>query len=220
MMNSPYRVLGVSPQATDDEIKKAYRSLSRKYHPDANVNNPQKAQAEARFKEIQQAYSQIMDQRTNGYSDYDQNGRYGGFGGFGGFGYEQNRSTQQESQSDLHLRAAANYLQAGRFQEALHVLEGIEQRSGLWYFLAASANSGMGQQSLALQYAQEAVRLEPGNMQYTMLLQRLQNGGGWYQSRQAGYGFPTAGGSNCCTQICIANLVCNLCCGGGALCCR
>ena len=54
MMN-PYQVLGISPGASDDEIKKAYRALSRKYHPDANINNPNKAQAEEKFKEVQQA---------------------------------------------------------------------------------------------------------------------------------------------------------------------
>lgn len=58
-MNDPYSVLGISRGATDDEIKKAYRALSRKYHPDANINNPNKDQAEAKFKEVQQAYQQI-----------------------------------------------------------------------------------------------------------------------------------------------------------------
>ena len=59
-MMDPYQVLGVSRSASDEEIKKAYRSLSRKYHPDANVNNPNKAQAEEKFKEVQQAYDQII----------------------------------------------------------------------------------------------------------------------------------------------------------------
>ena len=58
-MTDPYSVLGVSRDASDDEIKKAYRNLSRKYHPDANINNPNKDQAEAKFKEVQQALSLI-----------------------------------------------------------------------------------------------------------------------------------------------------------------
>ena len=62
-MLDPYSILGVSRDATDEEIKKAYRRLSRKYHPDANINNPNKAQAEEKFKEIQQAYDQIMKER-------------------------------------------------------------------------------------------------------------------------------------------------------------
>ena len=67
-MTDPYKVLGVSPNASDDEIKKAYRTMSRKYHPDANINNPNKAQAEEMFKRVQQAYNQIMKSRESGNS--------------------------------------------------------------------------------------------------------------------------------------------------------
>ena len=65
-MTDPYRVLGVSRDASDDEIKKAYRRLSRKYHPDSNVNNPNKEAAEEKFKEIQAAYGQIMFEKSGG----------------------------------------------------------------------------------------------------------------------------------------------------------
>ncbi len=91
-MRDPYVVLGVSRNASDDEIKKAYRKLSRMYHPDANVNNPNKEQAEEKFKEIQAAYQQIMNPSKstggagNAGGSYTGNG-FGGYGsGFGGFG--------------------------------------------------------------------------------------------------------------------------------------
>ena len=64
-MTDQYEVLGVSRGASDDEIKKAYRKLSRTYHPDANINNPNKAEAEEKFKQVQQAYKQIMDEREH-----------------------------------------------------------------------------------------------------------------------------------------------------------
>ena len=83
-MLDPYSVLGVPRNASDDEIKKAYRKLSRKYHPDANINNPNKDQAEEKFKEVQQAYEQIMKEREYGGSA-SGNG-YGGYGSYGGFG--------------------------------------------------------------------------------------------------------------------------------------
>ena len=87
-MTNPYQVLGVSPGASDEEIKKAYRALSRKYHPDANINNPNKAQAEEKFKEVQQAYDQIMKEKQSGGSF---NGAYNGYnqttGGTGGYSY-------------------------------------------------------------------------------------------------------------------------------------
>ena len=67
-MSDPYQVLGVSRDASDEEIKKAYRALSRKYHPDANINNPNKAQAEEKFKEVQQASDQIMKEKQSGGS--------------------------------------------------------------------------------------------------------------------------------------------------------
>ena len=73
-MRDPYQVLGVSQDASEEEIKKAYRKLSRMYHPDANINNPNKAQAEEKFKEIQQAYQQIMKQREQGSSPYGNQG--------------------------------------------------------------------------------------------------------------------------------------------------
>lgn len=73
-MRDPYQVLGVSQDASEEEIKKAYRKLSRMYHPDANINNPNKAQAEEKFKEIQQAYQQIMKQARAGQQPLRQSG--------------------------------------------------------------------------------------------------------------------------------------------------
>lgn len=94
MTYDPYSVLGVSRDASEEEIKKAYKTLSRKYHPDANINNPNKDQAEEKFKEIQAAYQQIMKERTEGQS-------YGGFGqDFGDFwqqaGWQQQTSGYEQ----------------------------------------------------------------------------------------------------------------------------
>ena len=68
MSKNPYDVLGVSPNASDEEVKKAYRELTRKYHPDANVNNPLADLAEEKFKEVQEAYDEIMKERASGGS--------------------------------------------------------------------------------------------------------------------------------------------------------
>lgn len=97
-MKDPYEVLGVSPSASDDEVKKAYRELSRKYHPDANANNPLSDLAEEKFKEVQSAYQQIMDARANGTSGYQQGSQgYGQNGGYqqGGQNYQQQYNRQQ-----------------------------------------------------------------------------------------------------------------------------
>lgn len=206
-MSDPYSILGVDRNATDEEIKRAYRRLSRKYHPDANINNPHKEEAEAKFKEVQQAYQQIMNEREKG----DPFGNYGSYGA--------GPQTGQDTEEDIHLRAAVNYIRSGHYSEALNVLEGIRERNALWYFCSASANSGLGNNVTALEQAQEAVRLEPDNMQYRMLLHRLENGGMWYQQRQSAYGYPGTFDTSCCVKLCVANLLCNLCCGGGGMCC-
>lgn len=223
-MNDPYSILGVSRNCTDEELKKAYRSLSRKYHPDANINNPNKEQAETKFKEVQQAYDQIMHERQYGSSadnSYDGYG-YDGYGPFRGF-YGQYRQagpqTGSESQEDLHMRAAANFINGGRYKEALNVLNGISSRNAQWYYYSAIANSGLGNNVIALQHAKEALHLEPSNMQYQMLVRRLESGGSWYQQQQGGYQTTFSMGNNFCLKLCILNALCNCCCGGGGFFC-
>lgn len=229
-MRDPYQVLGVSRDASEDEIKRAYKKLSRKYHPDANINNPNKDQAEEKFKEIQQAYQQIMKERTSGYgqgsSSYgpgSSRGSYGGsysggfddfFGGYGG--YRQNSQTE----SDTRLQAAANYIRNGYFREAMNVLNsmGTAERSARWYYYSAQANSGLGNNVAAMEQARQAVNLEPNNVEYRNLLNMLQNGGSWYETQRSSYGSPMDGG-DFCTKLCCANILLNMCCGGGFCCC-
>ena len=212
-MNDPYSVLGISRGATDDEIKKAYRALSRKYHPDANINNPNKDQAEAKFKEVQQAYQQIMHER-----EYGTTGSYGNGYGYSGQ-YQQRRSGATSNEGDLHMQAAANFINNGRYQEAINVLNGIDNKTAQWYYYSAIANSGIGNNVSALQHAREAARMEPNNIQYTTLVQRLENGGNWYRQQQGPYQTTFSSSGDWCVKLCIANLVCNLCCGGSGLCC-
>lgn len=239
-MYDPYAVLGISRNATDEEIKKAYRALSRKYHPDANINNPNKEQAEEKFKEIQQAYQQIMYEKEHGSSGgYGQGGyehsgyggqssQYGGsywdFGGFGDFfggfggGQSQNRSGGMDEES-TYKQAAVNYIHSGHYREALNVLNSISNRDARWYYLSAIANSGMGNNVAALEHAGKAVQMEPGNQEYQQLYAQLQNGGSWYQGQRQTYGSSMGGSGSFCMKLCIANLICNMCCGGGGLCC-
>ena len=240
-MRDPYQVLGVSRDASEEEIKKAYRSLSRKYHPDANINNPRKDEAEAKFKEVQQAYQQVMKERSGGYGSgsyggqqyggsqyggqqygggsYGNSGDFGGFGdfwGFGGHSQQQNRYGNEESS---RLQAAANYINNGYYQEALNVLGDIQERDARWYYYSAVANSGRGNNVIALEHAKKAAQMEPGNMQYQQLVRQFESGDSWYQSRRTTYGGASMGGGDFCLKLCIANMICNICCGGGGMCC-
>ena len=235
-MRDPYQVLGVDRNASEEDIKKAYKKLSRIYHPDANINNPNKAQAEEKFKEVQAAYKQIMKEKTEGYSSYGNYSSGSGntsysygesgnpyedffraFGGFqGGFG-----GSQTGFEEDNYLRAAGNYIRSGYYKEARTVLDGMDgsARSARWYYYSALAHHGLNNTALALEHAKTALSMDPNNMDYRNLVSRLENGDDWYQSRRFSYGSPISGGSNLCVKLCIANLICNLCCGGGGLCC-
>lgn len=204
-MLDPYSVLGVSRDASMDEIKKAYRSLSRKYHPDANINNPNKEQAEEKFKQVQQAYDQIVREREQG----DFRGSWNGYGGGFGGGYQT-----QDDQRSMEMRAAANYINAAHYQEALNVLNRMTERNGEWYYYHAIASAGAGNTANAMEDARKAVDLEPSNMQYQRLYQQLQSGGQWYQNMGSGYGYERPGDSlgNCCCQCLCMNMICPGCC--------
>lgn len=209
-MFDPYSVLGVSRDASDEEIKKAYRKLSRKYHPDANINNPNKAQAEEKFKEVQQAYEQIMKEREYG-SSYGNNGNYGGFGSQTNSGYQDEEAVRRQ--------AAANFIQSGHYREAMNVLSSLSQKNAQWYYLSSIANMRLGNNVNALNDIRQAVNMEPDNLQYRMLLQRMEGGGTWYQEQQNPFGGMPSDNGDYCMKLCLANMFCNLCCGGGGVFC-
>lgn len=219
-MSDPYQVLNVDRNASMDEIKKAYRKLSRIYHPDANINNPNKERAEEKFKKIQEAYQQIVYEREHPYSSNTAGtGGFGGFSGFGGFG---NSKTTAEDQESMEMRAAANYINNRHFKEALNVLNNISTHNGRWYYLHAIANAGLGNNISAEEDIRNAIELEPNNIQYRQFYQTLQSGGSWYESMGSGYGFGDQPGvrTNCCWDIILLNLFCNCCCGPyGRICC-
>lgn len=226
MISDPYKVLGVSPDASDEEIQKAYRRLVKKYHPDVNPGNES---AEKKMREINAAYDQIRNIREGkasgggygssgpyGGNPYGNSGSYGDFGGgfswedifgsgFGG-GYSSQESTTE-------LQAARNYINAGHYREAMNVLNSIDssQRGARWYYFHALANFGLGNRIEAMSDAEQASRMEPGNMEYQQLLNRMKGGGTTY--RQFGGGAPIfCGTSNICLDLCIANMLCGLCC--------
>ena len=110
MLNNPYEVLGVSPNASNDEVKKAYRDLSRKYHPDSYVDNPLADLAEEKFKEVQEAYDQIMKERDGGYQSGYQSGSYQQNSGYQYQGVSEEEQRQYQAASNLGLGNNMNAL--------------------------------------------------------------------------------------------------------------
>ena len=213
-MSDPYSVLGVSRTASADEVKKAYRKLSRIYHPDANVNNPNKEQAEEKFKEIQEAYNQIMYDIEHGTSSYGSSSTYGSYGGSSTYGSYGSYGGSAGG-DDPKLVAAANFVRNRQFNEALTVLEEIRNRNARWFYVHAYASAGIGNVMRAKEDARMAVQMEPNNPEYINLLNQLENTSGWYSGVGSSYGQSGAGTGNCCVQLLCFELLCHCCCCGG-----
>jgi len=191
MVQDPYKVLGVSPDASDEEVKKAYRDLTKKYHPDLNPDDPKAAE---KMNDINAAYDQIKSGNIPGSTAYGPHG-YGPYNpyGAGAYAYQQQHGAGQNAQARQTERseytAAMNFIRNGMYREALNALSGVpkEERDGRWYYLSAGANMYMGNKVAALEHAKRAVSLDPNNADYRRLLEQLKTGGDFYEDYSGGY---------------------------------
>ena len=199
MIDDPYKILGVSRAASDDEIKRAYRQLAKKYHPD---RNPGDAEAAKKMQQVNAAYEQIKNpekaQSNNGYGSYDPFG-----------GYQQR--TQQDG--DSYQQAAYNYIRFGRYREALNALQNCTKKDARWYYLSALANYNLGNQVTALEHIRRAVSMEPDNQEYLYTLEQMEHGGATYRRTADNYRGFTMRGSPC-ANLCICYFLQLFCCRG------
>lgn len=230
-MSNPYEVLGLSSNATDDEVTQAYRKLAKKYHPDLN---PGDKNAEEKMRQINAAYEQIRQQKTGG-ATYEQddgsytsdNGQptggpygYGGdpfagfgfnfedfFGGGGGGGYSNHTETDE-------MRQIAYLINSGQYNQAVHALSMIHNRTSQWYYYSAIANAGAGNRVTAMNHARTAVRMEPNNSEYQRLLTQFEQGSFQYRQTGQSYGFDMSNMGSTIWKLCLANILCMTCCGG------
>ena len=218
MYQDPYKVLGVTPDASDEEIKKAYRDLAKKYHPDMN---PGDARAAEKMNEINDAYDRIKNGDTaqpaygQGGAAYQQYGSQDPFGWGAWTGYSDpfrayySQQSQRQSERSEYV-AAKSYIRNGMYKEALTALSGVPmtERDGKWYYLHAGANMYLGNKIAALESAKRAVEIEPDNEDYRRLLSELQSGGDFYQNYSTNYrgGLST---DRLCMTLCAANICLN-----------
>lgn len=244
MNADPYEVLNVSPGASEEEIKAAYRKLAKKYHPDLNGGSPA---AEAKMREINEAYTLLIKHKNNaggqqGYgsqsSPYAGGSPFGNAGqgqqpGYGGFDFndfwemfgggftQREGSSRQESYGGADEPRFARVKQAveeRRYQDALQMLGEMNNRTASWYYWSSCANLGMGNRIAAMNDARTAVQMEPGNAEYQNWLARLQAGGFSYRQAGRNFGFPGQLCRNPCLSLCLANMVCNCLCNGMRFC--
>lgn len=189
MVQDPYKVLGVAPDASDEEVKKAYRDLIKKYHPDLH---PGDAEAAKKMNDVNAAYDQIKSGNTPGSASYAGYGGqagayqqygYGGWTDWAGYGAQARQTERSE------YTAAVNYIRNGMYREALNALSGVpeSERDGKWFYLSAGANMYLGNKVAALEQAKKAVALEPDNAEYRRLLEQLQSGGDFYDNYTGSY---------------------------------
>ena len=196
-MDDPYKVLGLSPDASDEEVKKAYRRLAKQYHPDLNPGDPVAAK---KMQEINAAYEQITKERS-GRGSTSGGYRQSTYGGYGSQSYAGGTVLQQ-------VRYA---IQIGDLSRAEALLAGYSDHNAEWNFLKGAVCYRRGWMDEAKRYYQTACQMDPDNLEYQRALDYMENG-----PRQA----YTPGGTTFGTDLCSSNLCLPMCClwslcGGG-----
>ena len=214
-MNDPYQILGVPETASDEEIKKAYRDLARKYHPDNYHDNPLADLAQEKMKEINAAYEQITKERSSGRragggsSFYWGGASYGGYGGYQGYGGSRSYSGQSSV-----LQQARIAIQTGNISRAEALLDNYSDHNAEWNFLKGAVCYRRGWLDEALRYYRAAVKLDPGNAEYRQALEYMEGTEDTSYSPTGSFGTLCSG--NPCLSLCCLYTLCN---GGGYIFC-
>lgn len=202
MARSPYDILGVSPNASKDEIAKAYRKLAKKYHPDLN---PGDETAAKKMSEINAAYDEIKNGNASAYSTSS-----GGSYASGWEQYDRSRGHNGQYTTDDYARldSVRAYIENDQYHEAINLLNTMGNRNAEWYYLSAVANHAVGNSITALQHAREAVGLEPNNLEYRRTLAEIEASGRQYRTWQTSNGFSLKNAAQCCSVLCMTEMCC------------
>lgn len=202
-MTDPYKVLGVSPTASDEEVKEAYRKLAKKYHPDQYAESPLKELADEKMKEINEAYDSVTAQRKDsGYNNTNGGRNTGHRGGY--------NTVNQNASSEF--RDVRSFIMAGRISDAEQILNGVplDGRNAEWYFLKGSVLYRRGWLEEAKEHFTRACQMDPSNAEYTAALnQAMSQRSGAYGGYQAG---GMQGGNCSACDMCGGLLVADCCC--------
>lgn len=204
---NPYEVLGVSENATSEQIRAAYLSLVKKYHPDRYQDNPLKDLATEKLKEVNEAYAMLNSKSRSGSSA--SGGSYSSTGG------GSSRSSSYTGQYSAEFARARSLLNSQNLQAAAAVLDGIPLHNAEWHYLYGIIFFRSARYSEAYDYLSRAASMEPGNSEYRQAFNMMQSRG----SRGYGGGFSgdpqTRTACNLCSSLLCADCCCE--CMGGDL---
>ena len=241
MIDDPYKVLGVEPGATKDDIKKAYRQMAKKYHPDLHPDDPVAAQ---KMHEINEAYDILSNPDKyayketgygatgnaysgyntgygNGYNTgYTQTGPNGytytytwSYGPFGGFRTNSMPRPQSWPDDSADIKQAIDFINMGQYTYAQQTLNSIvsSDRNARWYYLSALTNYGLNNFILAMEHIHKAVSLEPTNSVYQNLFDLMNNSGSRYAEAGRAYQRQNSQLNSMCMNLCLLQFFCMFC---------
>ena len=196
-MKDPYEVLGVPHGASEEEIKKAYRELARKYHPDNYTNNPLADLAQEKMKEINEAYDTLTKNGApsgNASSGYSGGAYSGGSANSGNANYTEIR----------------RLIQMGELDQAEGKLNALPVHDAEWYYLRGVIAQRRGWMDEAAQNFRIASSMDPGNYEYRRAAATAGTGGYTYRQSQDNYD-STDELCECCSSLMCLNCLCNSC---------
>ncbi|WP_204485852.1 J domain-containing protein [Caldicoprobacter guelmensis] len=196
----PYKVLGVRPGATQEEIKEAYRRMVKKYHPDKFAGTDLEEVAKEKMQEVNEAYSLLMGNKS-GSGTYSESSR----------AYEYNDGATNVFQQ---VREKIN---AGDYSQAEALLNRIRDRNAEWHYLKGLILWRRGWYSEAYSHLQTAVNMDPGNLEYRNALMMLSSSMNNYRYQHYSDRSPRDDSDCCklCTALYCADCLCE--CMGGDL---
>ncbi len=209
-MMDPYKLLGVSPDATDEEIKQAYHALVRKYHPDKYANTDLADMANEKMKDINAAYEEIQSRRKHAAETASGS-------------YSEDASTQEARQRAQYTYNGTSvygrvrlHINSGTLDDAAVLLSSVpeQERGGEWHFLTGCVLLRRQYYVDAQNHLDLACRLDPYNSEYRVVRDRLR---AQTASDAGGYRIDPEDQSSCsacdlCMSMCCASCCCDCLC--------